>query len=86
MDGESVNGNGKYAVPHRFRIRCVQFVTVKWMCPESILSYQIFDWNIHYAEKRQKNGLSQINTFSSSEFRKFVYSWRELMENLGNDL
>jgi hypothetical protein len=86
MDGESVSRSGKYAVSHRFRIRRIQFVTVKWICPESILSYQIFEWNIHYAEKRQKNGLSQINMFSSYEFRKLVDSWRELIENLGNDL
>jgi hypothetical protein len=50
------------------------------MCPESI------EWNIHYAEKRQKNGLSQINMFSSYEFRKLVDIWRELMGNLGEDI
>lgn len=86
MDSESVSRNGKYAVPRRFRIRRVQFVTVKWMCPGSILSCHIFEWNFHYAEKRQKNGLSPVNTFCSYELRKFMDSWRELMEYLGNDL
>ena len=86
MDGESVSRKGKYAVSHRFRIRSVQFVIVKWICPERILSYQIVEWNIHYAEKRQRNGLSPVNTFCSYEFRKLVDSWRELMENLGNYL